>query len=251
MGVTHNYSLGRLLKLNALFALTGDLKHHALKADFPATKIYEVPNMLSGVILSVSEESPAAGDTPPLAQDDTPVIGAMGRFVKKKGFDDWLRALAELQSRNIAFKAVLGGSGEEETNLKQLAEELHLTNKVHFSGWVEDKTSFFASVDIFCLPSLHEPFGIVLLEAMASGIPSITTATEGPSEIATDRINALLVPKNNPAAMADALATLLRDKPLANQLAQGGIETIRARYTMEKVSATIEESLVEIVKHHG
>src|SRR6202034_4671627 len=103
---------------------------------------------------------------------------------------------------NIPFKAVLAGEGEEEGALRDLAREKGLGEELRFAGWVTDKQAFFDSIDLFCLPSHHEPFGIVLLEAMAQGLPVVATASEGPSEILEAGEPGVLVPTNDAGALA-------------------------------------------------
>lgn len=152
-----------------------------------------------------------------------PVIGTMGRMVHKKGFDLFLNALSTLKEKGFLFKAIIGGSGEEEITLKQLAEKLKLD--VEFTGWVKDKTSFFNGLDIFCLPSRSEPFGIVLLEAFASGTPVVSTRNEGASQIATHTKDALLYDENN---LAEGLEKLLREPHLVDMLRDNAFVTARS-----------------------
>lgn len=234
IGVTHNYSVKRLAKLDGVFALTEDLQKKMLEVGFPKNRIFKVPNMI------------ACPNPVPLTLHQPPVIATLGRFVKKKGFDVWIKALAELQKTGQDFRAIIGGKGEEEVDLKQLVKEHNLSDKVEFKGWVQDKESFFRAADVFCLPSRHEPFGIVLLEAMAYGIPTVSTDSEGPSEVATHGQDALLVPKNDPVAMAAAIQRLITDRELAQKLAASGLETVHTKYDIKAVSQTIQTALQQV-----
>jgi glycosyltransferase involved in cell wall biosynthesis len=243
VALAHNYSLKRLVGAAAIFAITKDIARAARQAGQPEDRIFTVPNMLR------------LPDQPPpmrAAVFRSPVvIGAMGRMVEKKGFTDFIEALALLKERNVPFKALLGGEGPEKEALLALRQKRGLEGQLTFTGWVKDKRAFFESIDIFCLPSRHEPFGIVLLEAMAARLPILTTDSEGPSEIATHGRDALIIPKADARAMADGIAGLLADPVVATRLAQAGLETVRTKYDMKVVAPLIEESLQKTIFHHA
>ncbi|NBX04481.1 MAG: glycosyltransferase, partial [Alphaproteobacteria bacterium] len=208
VGVTHNYSVRRLKSADAVFAITGDLKKRVLARGVRRERVFSIPNMVH------CGELPARP-----ARRNPPVIGSMGRFVPKKGFDVFIDALALLKQRGVEFKAVLGGTGIEEANLRKRSADAGLDGALTFVGWVENKADFFDSLDIFCLPSLHEPFGIVLLEAFAHGVPVISSDSEGPRDIISPDVDALLVQRGDAAALADAIEKLFKFQEGANALA--------------------------------
>lgn len=239
VGVTHNYKLRRQIGLDAMFATTYALKTHLIELGQNENTIFNVPNMIR---LHDRQLPIRTFRTPP-------VIGTMGRFVKKKGFDYFLRALAKLKERNIAFKALIGGSGEEEKELKELAAALGIGNMVEFLGWVDNKSKLFDNIDIFVLPSVHEPFGIILLEAFAMGKAVITTDSEGPIEIAENRKDALIVEKGDSAAIANAIESLLNDWDLARSLSKNAFETVK-KYDLDKVGEIMDVALLKIVQNY-
>lgn len=224
IGVTHNYSIKRLIGLDAVFATTNDLKNTVIAAGQNENTIFNIPNMIR-----LPDKLP---EVRPFAK--TPVIGTMGRFVKKKGFDNYLRMIAELKQRGVSIKAVIGGGGDEEAALKTLADSLDIGDIIIFKGWIKEKSELFDNIDIFCLPSLHEPFGIILLEAFAGGKAVITTNSEGPSEIATDGKDAIITTKGDYKAMADAVEKLLNDREKAAELANNALETVK-KYSINEV----------------
>lgn len=236
IGVTHNYSVKRLIGLDGIFATTDGLKHLVVEKGQDADTVFEVPNMIRW-----PEKEP---DDVEVSRSPV-VIGAMGRFVKKKGFDIYIEALTELKKRNIAFKALLGGTGEEEENLHQQARIEKLNGDLNFLGWVDDKEAFFESIDIFCLPSIHEPFGIILLEAFIHKKPVITTDSEGPSQIATDNFDSLVIPKYNHIVLANAIEELINKPEKAKLLAKEGYETSK-KYDIKKVAQKIDKALLKI-----
>jgi len=236
VGVTHNYKLKRQIGLDAMFATTDDLKNELIKLGQAKESIYKVPNMIR-----LPEIEAEVKDF-----HNPPVIGTMGRFVKKKGFDTYLRAIAELKERGVEFKAVIGGGGDEEKALKELAESLGINDKINFMGWIKNKEELFDNIDIFTLPSLHEPFGIILLEAFMSGKPVVTTDSEGPSEIATHEEDVLMVEKADSGAMADAIMQLINDEDLAKKIAVNGLETVK-NYDLDAVGKKMCDALKNIV----
>ncbi len=236
VGITHNYSISKQIGLDAIFATTEDLKQKVLSGGQSEDAVYNIPNMIR-----VTQTEPVGKPfhTPP-------VIGTMGRFVKKKGFDTFLHAIAKLKQDGIATKAIIGGDGEEATALKELSKSLGIDDIIEFRGWIKNKAEIFDNIDIFCLPSLHEPFGIILLEAFISGKPVITTNSEGPSEIATNNKDSLIVEKGDSDAMAAAIKTLITDQEFANKLAHKAFETVK-NYDIKNVGERIGKALGEIV----
>ena len=154
-----------------------------------------------------------------------PYMLAIGRHVPQKGFDILLRAYALLRAQlPDAPDLILAGDGDERSTLEQLSGELGLAGTAHFVGRAEraKTVSLFASCAFFVLPSRHEPFGIVNLEAMASGKAVVATRVGGVPEFVSDEQEGLLVPPADPEAMAAALLRLCRDPQLAARLGKAG-----------------------------
>jgi len=161
-------------------------------------------------------------------------IVSLGRFVKKKGFDNLLRAISFLKARpNWHVSLSLGGDGPECFSLRQLAEELDMSQQVEFCGWVENIQQFLADADLFVLPSRDEPFGIVVLEAMASGVPILATKTQGPLEI-LDKTTGTFTPTDDPKQMAVNIENLL-GSDRRYTLAMEAMLRFEKLYTAEKV----------------
>jgi folate-binding protein YgfZ len=237
VGATPNYSLGPLVGLDHVLATTEDLRRALLAAGQPAERVTIVPNLV--------RPPPAVVVRPP-QPDAVPVIGALGRLVPKKGFADLLEALGLLAAQGYGFQAWIGGNGPEAKNLKALSAHLHLSDQVRFLGWVEDKRAFFEALDLFCVPSREEPFGIVALEAMAHGRATIATDAAGPREIIRDGADGLLMPRSDPRALAAAIAGLLDHPERRRALAEAGLETVRARFALPVVARQISTTLCAV-----
>lgn len=239
VAVSHNYGLKNIKLLNAVFAITDDLYRHTLNSGLSKDRIFHIPNMIDMSLQPKNTPKPAS---------TIPTIGAMGRLVKKKGFDVFIRALALMKKRDIAFKAVIAGSGPEEDNLKSLAVKLGVLDSIEFCGWVEKKEKFFKEIDVFCLPSHHEPFGIILLEAFLFGKAVVSTASEGPSQIIQHEVDGILTELNSAEALASGLTQLIEYPDYADKLASNGYKKIASDYAMEHVGKKISSSLENILQ---
>jgi glycosyltransferase involved in cell wall biosynthesis len=167
-------------------------------------------------------------------------IGSLGRISGEKSFAVVLKAMAILRQRNIESEFYLGGTGNEEKNLKNLAKKLNLENNLKLLGWVADKKKFFEEIDIFTLPSNYETFGIVLLEAMLYSTPMVTSNSWGPDDIITNDVNGIKVSKDNieemPELLANAIEKLVRDEEFAKTLAVNAHEDFLQKYTTDIVT---------------
>jgi glycosyltransferase involved in cell wall biosynthesis len=150
-----------------------------------------------------------------------PYVFAMGRHVHQKGFDVLIRAWHQLQLQD--FDLVIGGSGTDTEMLQELIHELKLEDSVHLIGRLDRNgvVSHLQHASCFVLPSRHEPFGIVVLEAMAARAPVIATAVGGVPEFVTDGVNGRLVPGNDVNVMAKVLQKLIVNGTSETQISAG------------------------------
>ena len=240
VALAHNYSVKNFRRADAVIAITEAIKMEVIKAGAKPDNVFKIPNMI---------KIPQSRSRTKVS--DYPVIGVMGRFVKKKGFDTFIKALKEVAAAGHDFRAYIAGEGEERDDLIDLCRDLEIDKKVHFIGWVNDKKNFFSSLDIFCVPSLHEPFGIVILEAFAYNVPVITTDSEGPNEIAKHEKDALFVTKGSSKELSEALIRLLNDAALAESLKKNALNSVQTRYDMSIISGVIKSALIDVKEKHN
>lgn len=231
-GVAHNYNIKHYNDADSVFTITKDLIETLAANNILRENIFHIPNMVR------CSELPHRNN-----RNGVPIIGGMGRFVAKKGFDVYIEALKMLKERGIAFKAILGGMGKEAESLKSQSRKAGLAEYIDFPGWVQDKKAFYTGIDIFCLPSLHEPFGIVLLEAFTYGTPVIATDSEGPRDIIKAGEDALIVEMGSAEQLANAIETLIKDPQKADKLAANAFAKVKTQYSLEVVGAKIEQAL--------
>ena len=154
--------------------------------------------------------------------ENTPFVFAIGRHVPEKGFDVLIEAFARLGRDDL--RLVIAGDGSEHRSLRSMADRLGVGDRVELPGRAnrERTAELFRGCEYFVLPSRHEPFGIVNVEAMASEKAIIATAVGGVPEIVRDGDNGLLVEPGDAAALADRMRTLLDEPELRDRLAAAG-----------------------------
>jgi len=165
---------------------------------------------------------------------DPIVIGLLGQISPHKGHDDALRMIGKL---GPGFRLLFGGRGRDDyvAALKDRARTL----PVEFMGFVE-AASFLGKLDVLILPSWEEPFGIVVLEAMAAGVNVIATNAGGPPEILDHGRCGSLVPPRDPEALAEAVRTLVSDPNLAGQFRERARARVVGHYDISQVVPRIE-----------
>lgn len=160
------------------------------------------------------------------AGPDAKVIAYVGRLAREKNLDLLIEAWREIHPRHPDARLLLVGEGPLEADLRRRSEPgVHLTGVL--SGAALSRA--YASADAFAFPSVTETFGNVLLEAMASGLPSVAAAAGGVLEFADDGNNALLVAPNSVPALIAGLDRVLSDPLLRRQLTSGALATAAAR----------------------
>jgi glycosyltransferase involved in cell wall biosynthesis len=172
---------------------------------------------------------------------DPPRVGMVGRIVQWKGQHIFLQAARLLQERGIHAHYVIVGAplfGEQafETELHQMAEPLG--ESVEFLGFQSDIPAILANLDILIHASISpEPFGQVVIEGMAEGVPVIASDGGGVREIMAERgVDGMLTPMGDAPALADALGSLLSDPARAHQMACGGWKRVRTAFTARRTA---------------
>jgi glycosyltransferase involved in cell wall biosynthesis len=192
----------------------------------------------------------------PRLQDDSPVVGIVGRLAPWKGQHIFLEAVANVSRMYPDLHARVVGSalfGEEEYEqaLKARAVELGIADAVDFAGFSDDVAGELARLTVAVHAStVPEPFGQVVVEAMACGIPVVATAAGGPAEIIEHAIDGLLVAPGDAGELTEAIALLLEDAELRRRLRQAGMVKAK-RYRPGPVAAEVEEVYASLMASEG
>lgn len=178
---------------------------------------------------------------PVLQPAKVPVIGTAGPLEAVKGFPYFLGAAARVLAAGRDVEFVVAGAGPEEHNLRRLARELGIVDHVTFLSNLLDFSPAMEAMDIFCLPSLRQGWGTVMLEAMALGRPVISTNVGGMSLAVRDGETGLLAPPSDSAELATRMLELLDDPVKARRLGHAAREEVTAQYNVERmVKQTVE-----------
>lgn len=166
--------------------------------------------------------------------DQPLVIGAVGPFGAGSGGDDLLAALARLRGDGVPFRAVLAGAGDEAATLRARLVALGLAETVTVEGWTPF-TDLVPRFDLLVQAAHRDQFTPALLEAMAAGRPVVAASGGGVTELVHDGRTGLLTPARDPAALAQALTSLLGDRARTRQLGQAARELVAERYDLHLV----------------
>lgn len=206
----------------------------AVKADL--VERAGVPDALVDVIPSGVDVNPLFRPAEPDA-DHVPVVGTAGPLEPIKGHWVFLQAAHEVLSRGIDVEFLIAGSGPEEDNLRRFARELGITEHVTFVPYVREYTEVLEAMDIFCLPSLQQGLGTVMLEAMALGKPVVASGVGGVYSVVHDGETGLLCPRRDWAALADRIVQLLADPKQARAMGENARRLVERQFSVDKMVA--------------
>ncbi len=193
----------------------------------------------------------------PVSKRKTKTILGVGRLVEKKGFDDLLKALKILKEKKIDFECVIAGSGPEQEDLLALQEELQLQDDVQFIGakTSDEVISLMNEATLFCLPCIIakdnniDALPTVLLEALAVGLPSISTRISGIPEIIKHEHNGLLVEEKKPVQLAEMLERLLLSEELREEYAKKGRVFAENNFSLKNNAGKLYEMYIDDLKN--
>ena len=176
-------------------------------------------------------------------------IVSAGRFVPEKGYDLLIKAFSYVVAKHPEYELILFGEGPLFQDYRELASELGLEDKILYPGYVKNVAESVRKEGIFVLSSHYEGIPNVLIEAMSTGIPTVSTdcTPGGPSFLTNKGERGLIVPKNDVNAMAKAILYLIENKELYNQLVQKGPQ-IREELNPSKISQEWLASFMKIIE---
>jgi D-inositol-3-phosphate glycosyltransferase len=223
----------------------------------PAGNIHIIP---FGIELAPLRDAPGAAEARAALRlpADAFIAGTVGRLDRGKGQEYLIRAAARLRADGRDVHVLLVGEetrGEAQgyaRELRTLAEDLHITDLVHYRGFIQHVGLAYAAMDVFALTSLSETYGMVTIEAMASGRPVIATDSGGTPDLVSYPESgrspeaALLVPPADPDAIARMLLRLMEDREFAAGLGQAARRHAQRYFSHESQCAALEQ-LIELI----
>jgi glycosyltransferase involved in cell wall biosynthesis len=232
-----------LNKCTIILVLASDFKQDLSVMGVDSNKIFVISTMFDGHYLKIAENT---------SNDKNIVLLFLSRFIKEKGIYELLGAFKNLQKNIPNLKLILAGDGPEKTNMQNYVYENNLQNDVEFCGFVRDETKakIFKSADIFVFPTYYgEGCPVSLLEAMAAGLPIITTPAGGIKDIFIDGINGILLKEVTQNSISIAIESLLSNKAQLAKIKETNTKTAWGKYEASVVTKSVEKMYDKIIKN--
>jgi len=183
-------------------------------------------------------------------KNDDLVIGSVGRVHNRvKRFSDILQAIKLLNNTKIKF--LLVGKGPDLRELTNLAMGLGVQDQFITVGFHEEPDLFYAIMDIFCLPSAHEGFGLVAAEAMLHKLPVIATKVGGLQDIVVNYETGFLIPPYSPGLITEKIQNLFDHPEVRKTMGEKGYQRAMVHYTADRYCKDVEELYLELLKKKG
>ncbi|MHA1540585.1 MAG: glycosyltransferase family 4 protein [Alphaproteobacteria bacterium] len=232
IGIAHLERFKSLKNYEGVISLRPDSVEKAVSEGVKKNKIAVIPNTcnLSGVV-----KKKKIGKIP--------VIGAIGRLNSEKNFSTLIKALGLLKIKKIKFKAVLAGFGSYENELRKLVKKEKIEKEFKFLGFENDPKKFYEKIDIFCVPSSFEPFGLVLLEAMFCSKAIVASSVISFQQI-LDKKSGILSETFSPESFSKNLEKLIANPKKSVKMG----DEARKRYDKNYSSKIVYEKLIEFIR---
>ena len=172
------------------------------------------------------------------AMDNEKIILYLGRLVYEKGVQNLISAMPKILDRYHDAKLIIAGKGGMIEELKNQVKCLGIENKVYFTGYLDSKSvqKMYKCADVAVFPSTYEPFGIVALESMLSGTPTVVSDVGGLNEIIEHGITGMKSYAGNPNSIADSVLELLFDPQLCNNISKNAKAKVKSSYNWNKIA---------------
>ena len=219
----------------------------------PSTRVAVVP---LGADLNQFQPRPQAEARAALGIDPNErMVLAVGRIEPLKGFDILIRAMAQLSDRRGVVLSIIGGddrASQELDALRAIAEEVGVTDAVRLLGPRphEDLPAYYNAADVVAVPSFYESFGLVAVEAMASGVPVVASRVGGLASTVADGRTGYLIPWRCPEPFAEKIELLLRNEELRRALGRAATERMRS-YSWVEVARGVASVLGALIAEHA
>ena len=172
------------------------------------------------------------------AMDNEKIILYVGRLVYEKGVQHLISAMPKILENYHDAKLIIAGKGGMLDELKSQADYMGLSDKIYFTGYLNSKQvqKMYKCADVAVFPSTYEPFGIVALEAMLAGVPTVVSDVGGLNEIVDHRENGMKSYAGNSNSIADSVLSLLFDKQLAAKVSKNAKAKVKEEFSWNKIS---------------
>ena len=221
---------------------------------FPARKVTVIPN---GIDFRRFDAGRDAFDREEFCRrlkiaPESLLVGTVGELKRQKGHEDFLRAAALVARADESTHFIIAGADTTRTNerraaLERTVAELHLKNRVTFTGWLDDTAPLLRALDVYVSASHTESFGLAIVEAMAAGLAVVATATEGAREIITDEETGVIVPVGDHDQLAASVVRLLKNEDERARVGSKAAAVARALFSLDRMVDSTERAYQEVM----
>jgi len=234
----------------ALIANSYAARHNVERMGMDASAVHVVPNVIDLAEQPGCVHGDRSSHDACARDDDRVVVACVARLVQAKRLDRFLSALALARREVQTLTGVIGGDGPEQLGLQAMAASLGLFPcGVRFAGPV-DATALLQRADMLLVTSEHEGFPNIILEAMAAGLPVITTPAGDAGVVVEDDATGYVVPFDDVPAMAERMVRLARSPRLRCTLGAAGRARVERCYSYDRLAASLLDTYREIAEHH-
>tara|TARA_Y100000389_G_scaffold40527_1_gene35086 strand:+ start:748 stop:1788 length:1041 start_codon:yes stop_codon:yes gene_type:complete len=237
IGVNHGFNLNKFSKYTDFIFCINKTQIAKLKNKVDNNKIIYFPNVTD--IPNIKERKEIGKRI---------IIGTLSRIdFKYKNLDKIVLAAKIMKNNNMEFVFHIGGDYGEIDRLKQMVMDYDLNNNFIFKGFIKNKEKFFKEIDIFCMPSKEETFGISYIEAMAHKVPCIATNTVGAMEIFSRKDSAIIIDKNKEGEIANeiykSIKLLIENKELRENIVNESHLIVKQQFSCDALLNRVDNFL--------
>ena len=230
-------------KSTIVTAVSNSLKQDTIKLIDPTVEIRTIYNFIDEKTYVPKDPGTLKNDLD--IREDEKVLIHISNFREVKNIPDIVKSF-QIILQSTDARLLLVGEGPEKENIEKLVAELNLEKYVIFTGKRNDMAELLAISDLMFHLSEKEAFGLVLLEALACGVPSVATNIDGIPEVIEDGVNGFLVPYGDIIAAAEKGVQLLQDEDLRALFKDNGFKTVRDKFESSKIISAYEELYYEV-----
>jgi len=237
--------------VDAIVAISVGVRAALLAAEVPAARIRLIPSGVETTRFTHNLQARAqVRRTYGFGNHETVVL-SVGALAERKGHRTLLQAAQRLKAQGIKLRYLVCGEGDLRAALQDEARALGLETDVYFAGFCSEISHYLSAADLFVHVPLWEGLGVAVIEALAAGLPVVASQVGGIPELITDHTTGLLVPAQDPMALAAALSCLVQDPSWASRLGQAGQAQARAQFdvtVMAQKNAALYYELLNVAR---
>lgn len=233
------YGMKYFKSTDYFITVTEDVRNYLIGEGVNKNKVRQINNFAIG-----PDELPPLDrkmlDTP----EDAFVILSLARYHQVKALDVLIKAAAPIKEAHVW----LAGQGPLEAELKQLAKDMGIADRIHFLGWRSDRTALLKAADVCVLPSRFEPFGTTFVQAWSHKTPLVCSTAQGPSQFVRNEEDALVFTIDDIESLTEKLQRLKTDQGLREKLSVNGYQRYLGEFSKEKTVAAYLGFFEEMLK---